>query len=187
MSAFSTLIDNEERKLNSEQRSVVFADKNCVVSAGAGSGKTTVLSYRFLRLVMDNEISADRILTLTFTRKAALEMKERITNRLLLNRDSIKGELIKNLSNAHISTIDSFLSEIVRCDSISYGIARDFTLLSNDEETELVKSIALKFLETKDNLEYVSALSKLYTPQNIFEDFFDKINKNISFLSNCNA
>ena len=47
---------------------------------------------------MDNEISADRILTLTFTRKAALEMKERITNRLLLNRDSIKGELIKNLS-----------------------------------------------------------------------------------------
>ena len=36
MSAFSTLIDNEERKLNSEQRSVVFADKNCVVSAGAG-------------------------------------------------------------------------------------------------------------------------------------------------------
>ena len=187
MSAFSTLIDNEERKLNSEQRSVVFADKNCVVSAGAGSGKTTVLSYRFLRLVMDNEISADRILTLTFTRKAALEMKERITNRLLLNRDSIKGELIKNLSNAHISTIDSFWSEIVRCDSISYGIARDFTLLSNDEETELVKSIALKFLETKDNLEYVSALSKLYTPQNIFEDFFDKINKNISFLSNCNA
>ena len=95
MSKFTSLLDNEEKKLNDEQRAVVFADKNCVVSAGAGSGKTTVLSYRFLRLVMDDEIKCDRILTLTFTRKAALEMRERITNRLLDNRDNAESIFCK--------------------------------------------------------------------------------------------
>lgn len=187
MSNFSSLLDNEERKLNDEQRAVVFADKNCVVSAGAGSGKTTVLSYRFLRLVMDDEIKCDRILTLTFTRKAALEMKERITNRLLDNRDKIKPELIENLSSAHISTIDSFLSEIVRHDCVKYGLSRDFSLLSDDEENDLVMSLALSFLEDKNNRKYVTALSKIYSPNNVIESFFLKINQYLSFLSNHKA
>lgn len=187
MSNFKSLLDNEEKKLNDEQKAVVFADKNCVVSAGAGSGKTTVLSYRFLRLVMDNEIKCDRILTLTFTRKAALEMKERITNRLLDNRDKIKPELIENLSSAHISTIDSFLSEIVRHDCVKYGLSRDFSLLSDDEENDLVMSLALSFLEDKNNRKYVTALSKIYSPNNVINEFFLMINKYLSFLTNHKA
>lgn len=187
MSKFTSLLDNEEKKLNDEQRAVVFADKNCVVSAGAGSGKTTVLSYRFLRLVMDDEIKCDRILTLTFTRKAALEMRERITNRLLDNRDKIKPELIENLTSAHISTIDSFLSEIVRHDCVKYGLSRDFSLLSDDEENDLVRTLALSFLEDKGNYRFVTALSRIFSPNDVISSFFLKINQNLSFLSNHNA
>ncbi|NLZ76351.1 MAG: UvrD-helicase domain-containing protein, partial [Spirochaetales bacterium] len=65
----------------------IDADVNCVVSAGAGSGKTMVLSYRFVRLVLERKARFDQILTLTFTRKAAREMHRRIHDHLSLCND----------------------------------------------------------------------------------------------------
>ncbi|MGN0907262.1 MAG: UvrD-helicase domain-containing protein, partial [Bullifex sp.] len=134
MSTFSELVGAMEYPLSDEQRAVVYSEKNCVVSAGAGSGKTTVLSWRFLRLVMEKHIPSERILTLTFTRKAALEMKSRITKRLIENRESIDPVLLEHLGEASISTIDSFLANIVRMDSVHYGISRDLTLMDSDAE-----------------------------------------------------
>ena len=69
-------------KLTENQRKAVVERKNVVVSAGAGSGKTKVLSMRFADLVESGDTSADRILTLTFMNKAAVEMKSRIFNQL---------------------------------------------------------------------------------------------------------
>ena len=66
MSKFTSLLDNEEKKLNDEQRAVVFADKNCVVSAGAGSGKTAVLTERVIRKLKSG-ISIKNMLILTYT------------------------------------------------------------------------------------------------------------------------
>ena len=70
---FSELLAEKDIKLSPEQRAAVDADRAAIVSAGAGSGKTTVLSLRFARLVMEHKAHADEILTLTFTRKAAAE------------------------------------------------------------------------------------------------------------------
>ena len=52
-------------KLNERQKEAINVDVNAVVTAGAGTGKTTVLSYRFLRLVLEERANADQILTLT--------------------------------------------------------------------------------------------------------------------------
>ena len=55
----------------SKQREAVFSDEKYVIPAGAGSGKTTVLTYRFLRLIMDEDIGpihSDELLTMTFTK-----------------------------------------------------------------------------------------------------------------------
>ncbi|MCA1949048.1 MAG: UvrD-helicase domain-containing protein, partial [Treponema sp.] len=68
--------------LDDEQLAAYEADHNVVVSAGAGSGKTTVLSHRYVRLVRDKKLPVDSILTLTFTRKAAAEMFSRIYQKL---------------------------------------------------------------------------------------------------------
>ena len=92
-----------------------------LVSAAAGSGKTTVLVERVINLVTrsENPIDVDRMLIVTFTRAAAAEMKDRISkaiNGLLVN-DPYNPNLLKQkqlLYTASISTIDSFCSEIVR-------------------------------------------------------------------------
>jgi hypothetical protein len=79
MKKFSEILAETPRRLDDNQIAAISCDdRNAVVSAGAGSGKTTVLSYRFLRLVVEGKAHVDEILTLTFTRKAAAEMHERI-------------------------------------------------------------------------------------------------------------
>ncbi|MCK5672871.1 MAG: UvrD-helicase domain-containing protein, partial [Spirochaetales bacterium] len=65
------------KELDKNQKLAVECDKNAVVSAGAGAGKTTVLSERYLRLISEGKAGVENILTLTFTRKAATEMNER--------------------------------------------------------------------------------------------------------------
>ena len=102
-----------DRKLDPEQLAAVNTDRNSVVSAGAGSGKTTVLSYRFLRLIIDGKASVDEILTLTFTRKAAAEMHERIHRLLAANsKNTLIMKQLRQFEKANISTLDSFCARI---------------------------------------------------------------------------
>ena len=72
------LLGQINKKLDSKQRAVCCRTDNTIVAAGAGSGKTQVLATRFAWLVMSEHIRAPQILTLTFTKKAAGEMYERI-------------------------------------------------------------------------------------------------------------
>src|SRR6056297_1269232 len=153
--------------LDAYQQAAVLAEKNTVVTAGAGSGKTTVLAERFFHLIVSGRARVDVILTLTFTRKAAAEMYERIY-RLLIQRldgeeDRQRRERISaavaEFDGAHISTLDSFCSQIVRGAGARFGISGDFR---EDEYSaaQMVDERALSFLlEHSDNsaLEQFSA------------------------------
>jgi len=118
-----------------EQNQVVRQVKNCVVAAGAGSGKTQVLATRFAWLVLTGKAKADEILTLTFTNKAASEMYQRIYSTLAFFASNeeltpeykkLAQEGIRDFANAHIQTLDSYCSSIVRQCSNRYGISPDF-------------------------------------------------------------
>src|SRR6056297_935970 len=70
-------------ELDRSQQRAVTTGESCVVTAGAGSGKTSVLAERFVYLIESGRAEVDGILTLTFTRKAAAEMYERIYRQLI--------------------------------------------------------------------------------------------------------
>jgi ATP-dependent helicase/nuclease subunit A len=96
-------------------------DRNLLVSAAAGSGKTAVLVERIIQLVVEEKTPVEHLLVVTFTKAAAEEMKERITAALLARLENAKGEerrflsgQIHNLPYANISTIHSFCHSVVR-------------------------------------------------------------------------
>jgi ATP-dependent exoDNAse (exonuclease V) beta subunit len=175
MITFEEVLERTERKLDPNQLAAVRCDANCVVSAGAGSGKTTVLSYRFLRLVLERKADCDRILTLTFTRKAAKEMHARIHAQLLqFKQDPYVASQLARFPDATIATLDSFCSTIVRCDCTRYGIATDFSV---DDETNRknARLCAQRFLSAESFPEGARLLSRLYNPEQLLEDVLVKL------------
>ncbi len=131
--------------LDAEQRAAYEADYNVVVSAGAGSGKTTVLSHRYVRLVQEKHLPVDAILTLTFTRKAAAEMFSRIYQELSKIDDSWVQEQLRRFDSARIDTLDSFCASIVRGSCQNYGIPPNFTIDEGRLKT-LAEQTAMEFL-----------------------------------------
>ncbi|MGC9312684.1 MAG: UvrD-helicase domain-containing protein, partial [Sediminispirochaetaceae bacterium] len=140
-------------RLDASQQAAAFSPSNTVVTAGAGSGKTTVLARRFVYLIENGLAEADGILTLTFTRKAAAEMYERIY-RLLLQRTESASEpehrercrrAVAGFDEAQISTLDSFCARIVRGGSSRFGVSGDFR---QDEFAagKIISETALQFL-----------------------------------------
>src|ERR1700757_1114333 len=95
----------------------------CVV-AGPGSGKTRVLIERFAWLVEFHNVNPARILAITFTEKAATEIKERLIVRF---KDS--PEHREAIERAWVSTIDGFCARLLQENAIAAGIAPDFTVL----------------------------------------------------------
>lgn len=111
-----------------EQYAAYRADANAAVSAGAGSGKTTVLAERYVRLVTEGGLAVSEVLTLTFTRKAAAQMYSRIFTRLSESTHPLAKERLAQFDQARISTLDAFCSSIARGVSYRYGISSDFRI-----------------------------------------------------------
>ncbi len=165
--------------LDDDQKKVCCRTENTIVAAGAGSGKTQVLASRFAWLVMSEGIEVSKILTLTFTNKAAAEMYQRIYRILKKFRDDEKTpepersrakEALKNFTDARIQTLDSYCAGIVRRAAGIYGIRPDFTAGSADSARE-IRDAALPFVfEHLEN----TAVKKLAEVGKI-EDFAENI------------
>ena len=184
---FQQIMQKENFFPNDEQRPVIESNVNTVVSAGAGAGKTAVLSWRFLRLVMEGGLKPEQILTLTFTKKAASEMRERIYRRLLQARDSLPSDTFDSFSKATISTLDSFCAQIVRSDCITYGLPRDITVISDEDYMDLAQRVALKFLSDPENIAERDAIAALLMPSDVMERFFFIIARQTSLSGNYDA
>ena len=114
--------------LNELQReAVLHKDGPCLVIAGAGSGKTKVLTTRVANLIMEG-VPSYQILAITFTNKAAKEMKERILN------------MVSEL-DSFIGTFHSFGMRIIRENVTLLGMQRNFTILDTEDVTSLIRKI----------------------------------------------
>jgi ATP-dependent DNA helicase UvrD/PcrA len=117
--------------LNEPQREgVINTDGPCMLIAGAGSGKTRVLTYRIAYLIQHKDIDPFNIMALTFTNKAAREMRDRIEN--------VVGHDARNL---WMGTFHSVFARILRAEARHLGYPSNFTIYDTDDSKTLIKNI----------------------------------------------
>jgi DNA helicase II / ATP-dependent DNA helicase PcrA len=153
-------------KLNPQQREAVETVRGpLLILAGAGSGKTRVITYRIAYLVQHENVPADRILAVTFTNKAAAEMAERVQQ--LIGQHS--------LAKPAISTFHSFCVRMLRRDINALqingkGYTRDFVIYDESDQQQVVKQ-AIKRLGIDDKkLTPRSVLGLISSAKNHMQD-----------------
>ncbi|MCF7926214.1 MAG: UvrD-helicase domain-containing protein [Candidatus Izimaplasma sp.] len=152
--------------LNEKQREAVLKTEGPVMAiAGAGSGKTSVLTRRIAHLIFDKSIPYQNILAITFTNKAANEMKERV--------ETLTGIYAKDM---WISTFHSMCSRILRKHIEQLGYKKTFQIIDDQDTEQLIKSLLKKnnydikmfnprqlkslILKTKANPDYLEGIEE---------------------------
>lgn len=158
------LIDLEA--LNEPQREAVLCTEGpLLVLAGAGSGKTRVLTHRIAHLVVDLGVAPWQIMAITFTNKAAAEMRERL--------GQLMGGYVRGM---WVSTFHSMCVRILRSDCERLGFAPGFTIYDDSDSKSLVKRIMAelnidpkRYPESMVRNRISKAKNELVTPE-VFED-----------------
>lgn len=169
-------------KWTTDQQHAIECRKGSVlVSAAAGSGKTTVLVERVIRRLTDedNPCSAEDLLIVTFTRAATAQMREKIGAAILkrLSEDPTDRHLRRQymlLPFAKICTIDSFCNDLVRENFHALGISPDYSLLDNETAVIMKNDVCEAMLERayeEDSDGSFSGLSDMMSSGSSDEDF----------------
>ncbi len=133
------------RSWTGEQRAAIERrEGDLLLAAGAGSGKTSVLVERFVASVREDGIGVGEILTITFTEKAAAEMRDRIRLRL---RELGEEEAAAATEGAFIATIHGFCARVLRAHALSAGIDPAFAVLDAQETRRLAAGAFAAALE----------------------------------------
>ena len=147
--------------LNIPQREAVeHTDGPLMIIAGAGSGKTRVLTYRIAHLIYAKDVDPFQILSLTFTNKAAFEMKQRIENLTGLEA-----------RNTWMGTFHSTFAKILRVESEKIGYPSNFTIYDSQDSKSLIKSV-VKEMRLDD---------KIYKPNTVLSRISGAKNRLISW------
>jgi DNA helicase-2/ATP-dependent DNA helicase PcrA len=116
-------------KLNPEQRqAVLHRDGPLLILAGAGSGKTRVITYRIAYLIGDGHAKPDEVLAVTFTNKAAQEMRERV-----------EGLIGSDAGGIWLSTFHALCARLLRREAPRIGLTRDFVIYDSADQVAVVK------------------------------------------------
>src|SRR5215469_5843684 len=165
--------------LNAQQReAVAHTEGPLLILAGAGSGKTRVITHRIARIITARRVPPSAILAVTFTNKAAGEMRERVS--ALLQDTPLE-------SYPNVSTFHSFCVRLLRRDgnplaAIRPGFTRRFSIYDDDDQLGVIKSTYRALgLEEKDFLQYRAALSRIshaknrkVTPEDLYRTAVDR-------------
>ncbi len=135
--------------LNPQQReAVLYFDSPLLILAGAGSGKTRVITYKIAYMIEKLKFEPERILAVTFTNKAANEMKERLE--VLLRREV----------PVWVMTFHSFCVRLLRAHSVRLGYKPNFVIFDSDDKKRLIKEV-IKDLNLDSDLYSPSAIASV--------------------------
>jgi DNA helicase-2/ATP-dependent DNA helicase PcrA len=162
----------ETEALNDVQAAAVrHANGPCLIFAGAGSGKTRVLTHRIAYLLGELDVAPDRILAVTFTNKAAGEMKSRL--------ERMVGAQARDL---WVGTFHSMCVRMLRRDGAKAGISSNFAIIDDADQRSLVKEIIADLDYDERQLTPGACLSEISKAKNALiwpEQYHEK---NTSFL-----
>ena len=167
-------------KFTPEQKNAVNAEGSVIVTAAAGSGKTAVLTERVIHALKYEDVSADRLLIVTFTNLAAAEMRSRIEKRLNEECENnpenihlLKQKLL--ISSADICTIDSFCIRLLKNNFSLLSISPDFKIADPIVETTVSHQVISKLFKEEydkkdaDFLEFLKSTDSVYSDDNAAE------------------
>ena len=119
-----------KRALNDQQAAAISARGQVFVSAGAGTGKTTVLVERFAEAVCERGLDVESMLVITYTERAAGELRGRVRARL---REAGRHDLARSLDGAWISTIHGFCLRLLKAHPFAAGLDPRFRVLDDNQ------------------------------------------------------
>ncbi len=120
------------KKLNKPQKeAVLHLDGPLLIVAGAGSGKTSVLTSRIANIIKEKKAFPNQILAVTFTNKAASEMRNRVSS--ILSKDAI--------GLSWLGTFHSISAKLLRKHAKAVGLNSNFSIIDQDDQTRLIKNI----------------------------------------------
>ncbi|MGE7930035.1 DNA helicase PcrA [Lysinibacillus xylanilyticus] len=158
--------------MNPEQEKAVKTTEGpLLIMAGAGSGKTRVLTHRIAYLVIEKEVYPSKILAITFTNKAAREMRERI--------DGILGNGTGD--SMWVSTFHSMCVRILRRNIDQLGISRNFSILDSTDQLSVIKNVMKdENFDTKrfEPRAILNAISSAKNECKTADDYAGQINEN---------
>ena len=162
-----------------QQQAIDLDNSSIIVSAGAGSGKTAVLSERVIRKLNDG-VDINRLLILTFTKEAAKEMKGRIKSKIIKNKLDRQLDLI---DASHITTFDSYSLFIVSKYHYLLGISKDIKVIDssiiNIKKIELMEEIFNEYYELNDPLFNKLITDLCFKDDKVLMESIIKINNNL--------
>ena len=149
-------LDGGMKPTPQQWEAVHIGDKNLIVVAGAGSGKTRVLVERYLQLLADNpDWRLKSLVAITFTRAAAYEMRQRV--RLELERraessgDAVWLRRLSQMDTARIDTIHGLCADILRANAAEAGIDPKFEVLDETDAAILLEQVVADVLDEADS------------------------------------
>ena len=173
------------RKPTDEQNAVINADEKAfTVVAAAGAGKTFVLVERYLRHVAEEGLGPDQILTITFTKKAAAEMKERIVTSL---RNKGMFSEAQVAETGPIQTIHSFCERLLRENALEAGLDPQYEIMSESQASRLTsecirEALASDLIDEPDAenlIHFLAGKSQAYgenrSPYSILETAIERV------------
>ena len=166
---------------NPEQNAIIEANGNVFVKAGAGTGKTHTMIQKLIQTLLRNRWDLHQVLAITFTEKAAKEIRERILFDMQKEFENRQNRMqvrqffhrcIQRLPFAWISTIHGFCSRVLREYPIQSGLDSSFEIISEHEQKDLIRRACLKYFSEPEghaHLKKVAPFLKLYRYEGLIQ------------------
>ena len=153
---------SEIKFLPQQEKILSVKGKNLIVSASAGSGKTTVMIEKIVRLVKEDNIPLSSLLVLTYTKSASDDMKAKLEKSL--KKENVDDEILDQLDDCDISTIHSFCQKQIKRYFANLDIDSSFEIVSNTKQLEIKEqaiSLCLEKFKKERSAEFFSLLKNL--------------------------